>query len=326
MTRALRGLWLELRVIPVLLWSFSALTLGTALAARGHPLHAWYYVGAVLLGALIQGLLAHTVNEIQDWRSGTDRHPSPRVISGGSKVIRHGLLTPRELWLVFGVALALTIALGLALVAARGLVLLPFGLAGVAGAVLYSAPPVRTAYRPILGEVTAFACLVVCVLGAHLLQGPAPGATAALAAAAVSAYAVSMLMVHHYLDRDADLAATPVKVTSIVWLGLRRARWYAVGWCALATAAALAAAALEPRLAPLPAAYAVGLSAHLRCRPWDVESVTRQETVIILCGIAGALASAALLVTGLAWAAVAAVALIAVETRLAVAPVESAPA
>ena len=40
MSETLRGLWLEVRVIPVLLWSFSALTLGTALAARNQPLQA----------------------------------------------------------------------------------------------------------------------------------------------------------------------------------------------------------------------------------------------------------------------------------------------
>jgi 1,4-dihydroxy-2-naphthoate polyprenyltransferase len=326
MTRALRGVWLELRVIPVLLWSFSALTLGTALAAHGRSLHTGYYVGAVVLGALIQGLLAHTVNEIHDWRSGTDRHPSPRVISGGSKVIRNGLLTPRELWLVFAGALAVTTALGMALVASRGLGVLPFGLLGVAGAVAYSLPPVRTAYRPVLGEATAFGCLMVCAVGAHLLQGPAPGATAVVAGIAVAAYAVSMLMVHHYLDREADLAATPPKVTSIVWLGLRRGRWYAIGWCVLALAAALAATAREPRLAPLAVAYAAGLAAHVRCRPDDPDSVTRQETAIILCGIAGALGAAALLVTGLAWALAVAVVLVALETRIAVAPAEGAPA
>ena len=32
--RVLLGLWLEIRVIPVLLWSFTAITLGTALAWR----------------------------------------------------------------------------------------------------------------------------------------------------------------------------------------------------------------------------------------------------------------------------------------------------
>ena len=137
-----RGLWLELRVIPVLLWSFSAITLGTALGG-GSDVEGWYYLGAVALGVLIQGVLAHTLNEIEDWRSGTDRHDSPRVISGGSKVLVAGLLTPRALKLLFAVAFVATTVLGLALVASRGLVMLPFGLAGVAGAVLYTLPPVR---------------------------------------------------------------------------------------------------------------------------------------------------------------------------------------
>ena len=88
MSPFLRGLWLELRVIPVLLWSFSAITLGTALAARGGILHGWYYLGAVALGVLIQGVLAHTVNEIEDWRSGTDRHGSPRSSRAAAKCSR----------------------------------------------------------------------------------------------------------------------------------------------------------------------------------------------------------------------------------------------
>ena len=46
-----RGLWLELRVIPVLLWSFSAITLGTALGGRS-DVEGWYYLGAVALGVL----------------------------------------------------------------------------------------------------------------------------------------------------------------------------------------------------------------------------------------------------------------------------------
>ncbi len=119
MSETLRGLWLEVRVIPVLLWSFSALTLGTALAAHGRDLDVWFYLGAVALGVLIQGLLAHSVNEVEDWRSGTDRHASPRVISGGSKVIVAGLLSPRALWWVFAGAFAATTVIGLSLVAAR---------------------------------------------------------------------------------------------------------------------------------------------------------------------------------------------------------------
>jgi 1,4-dihydroxy-2-naphthoate octaprenyltransferase len=324
MVATLRGLWLEVRVIPVLLWSFSALTVGTALAAHGRDLEVWYYVGAVVLGALIQGLLAHCVNEVADWRSGTDRHPSPRMISGGSKVIVAGLLGERALLATFAGAFLATTVLGLTLVAARGIVVLPFGVVGVAGAILYTLPPVRAAYRPFAGEAIAFICLADCVVGAHVLQGgrPVDGATLATAVA-VAAYAVGMLMVHHYLDYDADRTATPPKVTSIVWLGLTGGRRYAIGWCALALVAAMAGSAAEPRLLPLVAGYAIGLLAHLRCRPDDVESVTKNELAIIFAGIAAALSAAALLVPALSLAMVVAVALVAVEMRLAVTPAET---
>ena len=323
MSETLRGLWLEVRVIPVLLWSFSALTLGTALAARNQPLQVWYYLGAVALGVLIQGLLAHSVNEVEDWRSGTDRHASPRVISGGSKVIVAGLLSQRALWWVFAGAFAATTVIGLALVAAAGLDLLPFGLVGVAGAVLYTLPPVRAAYRPFAGEAVAFVCLAVCVLGAHVLQGRSIDAATVAAAVAVAAYAVSMLMVHHYLDRDADALAKPPKVTSIVYLGLVRGRRYAIAWCLVALAAALAGSALQPRLLPLVIGYTVGLMAHLRCHPDDVASVTANETVIIFAGIVGALAAAALLAPPLAVTLVVAAALIVFEMRMAVAPAQT---
>jgi len=321
MVATLRGLWLEVRVIPVLLWSFSALTVGTALAAHGRDLEVWYYVGAVVLGALIQGLLAHSVNEIADWRSGTDRHPSPRMISGGSKVILAGLMGERALMATFGAAFLATTVLGLTLVAARGIVVLPFGVVGVAGAILYTLPPVRAAYRPFAGEAIAFICLADCVVGAHVLQGGrAVDGTTLATAVAVAAYAVGMLMVHHYLDYDADRTATPPKVTSVVRLGLAGGRRYAIGWCVLALVAAMAGSVAEPRLLPLVAGYAIGLLAHLRCRPDDVESVTKNELAIIFAGIAAALSAAALLVPALSLAMVVAVALVAVEMRLAVAP------
>lgn len=322
MSPLLRGLWLELRIIPVLLWSFSAITLGTALGA-GDDVQGWYYLGAVALGVLIQGVLAHTVNELEDWRSGTDRHASPRIISGGSKVLVAGLLTPRALRLLFVAAFALTTVIGLALVASRGLIMLPFGLAGVAGAVLYTQPPVRAAYRPFVGEAIACTCLWLCVTGAAVLQGARISPSIAVAALAVAAYAVGMLMMHHYLDHDADRSASPPKTTTIVRLGLTRGRQYAIGWASVALAAAVVAALAHHELLPLVVAYAAGLACHLRTRPADVASVTTNELAVIFFGIAGALISAALLVPALAWAALVAAALVALEMRLAVQPAET---
>jgi len=129
--------WLEIRIIPVLLWSFTAITLGTALAwndAGGISVPG--YLAAVAVGVLLQGLVAHCVNEVADWRSGTDRDPSPRVISGGSKVIASGLLGPRALQAIgIAAALAATV-IGIAAAATWGWILVAYGVAGLAGAVL----------------------------------------------------------------------------------------------------------------------------------------------------------------------------------------------
>ena len=64
----------------------------------------------------------------------------------------------------------------------------------------------------------------------------------------------------------------------------------------------------------------LGVAAHLRCRADDVESVTANEMVIIVAGIAAALGAAALLTPALTVTLVAAAGLIALEMRLAVAP------
>jgi len=85
------GWFLELRPIPVLLWSYTAVALGTGLAvAEGTALDTGWLAVALALAVLIQGWETHAINEIYDWRSGTDAHGSPRALSGGSKVVRGG--------------------------------------------------------------------------------------------------------------------------------------------------------------------------------------------------------------------------------------------
>jgi 1,4-dihydroxy-2-naphthoate octaprenyltransferase len=318
--RIVRGVWLEIRVIPVLLWSYAALTVGSGLAFRhGHRSLA-LYAGALLLGVLIQGLVAHSTNEIVDWRSGTDAHDAPRVLSGGSKVVVLGLLGQRGMAVVLAVAFTATAALGIALAATQGWWLLAYGLAGVAGALAYSAPPVRGAYRPFAGEAIAFGCVVLCVTGAYRLQGPGPGPLELGAGAAVAAYAVGMLMMHHYLDREADLAAVPRKTTSIVLLGLDRGRWYAVAWDLVSLVAAAVSSVFEPRLLPLAAAALIALPIHVRCNPRDVASVTGAEFRVIALGIAGALAAGILLDAWIALAVIPAVVMVAIELALAPGP------
>ncbi len=315
--RALLGLWLEIRVIPVLQWSFTAITLGTALAWRdGGAISVRGYLVAVAIGVLLQGLVAHSVNEISDWRSGTDRDPSPRVISGGSKVIASGLLGPRAL---AGVAVAASLAaaaLGIAAAARWGWVLLLFGLLGLGGAVLYTLPPVRAAYRPFSGEAVAFACIWGCTCGAYVLQRGELSGAAALAGIAYAASCVAMLMMHHYLDRVPDSRALPPKTTTIVLLGAAGRR-YAIAWAAIALVGALLLAALADRaFAAMSVAFAIALVLHIAVSPDDAASVTRNELGVILVGMAGGLASAAALAPGMAWALLPVVMLVPLELAL----------
>lgn len=315
--RVLLGLWLEIRIIPVLLWSFTAITLGTALAWRdGDGVSVAGYLAAVAVGVLLQGLVAHCVNEIADWRSGTDRDPSPRVISGGSKVIASGLLGTRELRLT-GIAAALgATVLGIAAAATWGWILLLYGAAGLAGAVLYTLPPVRAAYRPFSGEAVAFVCIWGCTTGAYVLQRGELSGGAALAGIAYAASCVAMLMMHHYLDRVPDSRALPPKTTTIVLLG-RAGRRYAVAWAAIALGGAVLLTALvDGAFAIAAVAFALALAVHAGVAPDDPASVTRGELAVILLGLAGGLGTAAALAPPLLWALAAAAVLVPIELAL----------
>jgi 1,4-dihydroxy-2-naphthoate octaprenyltransferase len=301
--RALLGLWLEIRVIPVLLWSYTAITLGTAMAwAHDGGISVPGYLVAVLMGVLVQGLVAHCVNEVADWRSGTDRDPSPRVISGGSKVIASGLLGPRAL-VAIGVAATLAAAaVGVAAALAWGWVLALYGGLGTLGAILYTLPPVRAAYRPFTGEAIAFGCTWACVSGSYVLQTGTLTGGVALAGIAHAATCIAMLMMHHYLDRVPDSRARPPKTTTIVMLGAAGRR-YGVLWAAIALAAAVLLTALvNGAFAVMAVGAAVALVLHAEVAPDDPGSVTRNELGVILAGMAGGLGTAAVLAPELTWA------------------------
>lgn len=315
--RALLGLWLEIRIIPVLLWSYTAITLGTALAWHdGGGVSIPGYLVAVAVGVLLQGLVAHSVNEIADWRSGTDRDPAPRVISGGSKVIASGLLRPRDLAAIGVGAAVLAAVVGLIAAATWGWVLLAYGIAGLAGAVLYTLPPLRAAYRPFSGETVAFVCIWGCATGAYVLQRGEMSGGVALTGIAYGASCVAMLMMHHYLDRVPDSRAFPPKTTTIVLLGASGRR-YAVLWASIAVAGALALAALvDGRFIILAAGFAAALVLHLTVDPEDPASVTRCELGVILIAMAAGLITAAALAPDLIWALVVAVVLVPIELAL----------
>ena len=314
--RLLIGAYLELRMIPVLLWSFSAITLGSALGWSDSAVPGWL-VAAWAIGLLLQGAVAHCVNELTDWRSGTDRDPAPRVLSGGSKVLRAGLLTERELVWMGSLAAGAATVLGTLVSAERGWWLLGFGAIGIVGAVLYTLPPVAAAYIPFAGEAVAVLCVWSCALGGFAVQRGTITGSVALVGAAHAAYCVSMLMFHHSLDRGPDSRATPQKRTTLVWLG-SGARAYAVAWsvCALALAT-VAALSVTAKVAPLIAAAVLATFLHARVDLDDAAAVTKAETAVIVVGIAAAVGSAIWVAPAMWWTALVPMVMIPVEGLIA---------
>jgi 1,4-dihydroxy-2-naphthoate octaprenyltransferase len=307
------GCYLELRVVPVLLWSFSAITLGSALAWDKAG-HAGWMIAAWVIGLLLQGAVAHCVNELTDWRSGTDRDPAPRVLSGGSKVLRAGLLTERDLvWMGTGAAVLAT-GLGVVVAAERGWWLLVFGAVGIAGAVTYTLPPLAAAYVPFAGEGVAVLCVWACAVGGFAVQAGSISAQVLLVGASHAAFCISMLMFHHYLDRGPDSRAQPPKRTTVVRLGGGGARAYGLAWAGVATGSALLGTLIvDVGLAPTAVAGAVAVVLHARVDLEDPVAVTRAEAIVIGAGIVAAITSSILLAPTLWWVAIVPLVLVPIE-------------
>ena len=296
-SRLVLGVFLEFRLIPVLLWSFTAVTLGTALAYHESGLLDWrWFLATLAIATLVQGFETHAVNEIYDWKSGTDRAEVPRALSGGSKVLNRGLLTIRELWAVFAVSSALVFLLTLYLVLARSWAVIVFVVPGYFFGLVYTMPPIRTAYRPFAGELLGgFLGVLLCVLGGYYIQTLALSPTALLASVAYASVCVAMLMMHHYLDVEADLAARPRKMTTIAFLGRRAGKAYTTAWALAALAGfALLAVWIPAFLAAVPFA-ALSAATHARTIPSLAPSVTKNELRVIQLGIATGLAVSVLL-------------------------------
>lgn len=300
--RKAKGWFLEFRLIPVLLWSFTSVVLGTALAFwQTGAFDPWLLGVALALAGLVQGWVTHSINEIYDWRSGTDRDARPRALSGGSKVRNLDLLTERDLWLIFAASSLAVAILGAYVAFTRAAWLLLLILAGYVLGVAYTLPPLATAYRPFLGEwLGGFPGVLLAGLGAFGIQSGTLSWTAVAALSAHGLVCTGMLLIHHYQDAASDALASPPKRTTVVFLGPRRSRSYATGLSAAATAIYGALGiAIHPAFFAGAALCLAATVVHARINLSRLASVTRGELRVIQLGIAAGLATSIALAPGL---------------------------
>ncbi|MFC4768481.1 prenyltransferase [Effusibacillus consociatus] len=212
---------LLVRIVPVVSWSFCAILLSIGFAVhdlKGLSSIPWQVVGSLFAGALLlQGVVAHAFNDHTDWKSGTDQK-SPGILSGGSKVIPKGLYSERHLLLIGLAGIAASAGLGKYLSHLTSNYAWIFIAIGIWAAVTYTAAPFRFAYFPLVGEwLAAFPAMIACTLGTYFVLTGSLSKPVVWASIIHSLLCIAWLMQHHTSDIDADLQATPRKVTTVAF-------------------------------------------------------------------------------------------------------------
>jgi 1,4-dihydroxy-2-naphthoate octaprenyltransferase len=236
--------------------SMAGLFLGASIAARGGPFFPGWL--ALTVGGIFAIEVAKNASgEIFDFDSGTDLAVAPEErtpFSGGKRVLVDGLLTRGQTRAIAWAGYAAGAAAGLAIAWFREPAALLFGLAGVALAFFYHAPPARLSYRGWGEAAVALTYGPLIVLGTETVQRGRPSAFAFAASIPLGLMIAAFLWVNEIPDRRADASAG--KRTLVVRLGARRA---AGGYRAI-VASAFLLQALIPWIARVPGA-ALGMLA-----------------------------------------------------------------
>jgi len=214
-------LWLRAYRAPFLTASVAPVILGTSVA--------WYEVGKInfisgllaLLGTVFAHFGANIFNDYYDHLTGCDdNNPDFTPFSGGSRTIQNGLLTARKAFWAGLLAFLLVVLIGLLLVVYTGHpVLIIFGIIGLAIGFLYTAIPVKLAYRG-LGEIGIFIAFgPLIVIGASYVQTGTISFLAFLASVPAGLMVMLILYANEILDEKADRSAN--KNTIIVKIANR---------------------------------------------------------------------------------------------------------
>lgn len=231
--------------VPFLLLTPCCVALGLAAAAwSGHMVDA-PLAAVVLAGALAAHVAVNMLNEWSDFRTGVDARTVRTPFSGGSGSL---LADPQAApWVLAGglLALALTMATGLWLLARSGPALLPLGLLGLALAAGYTPWITRQPLACLLAPGVGIGGLMVAGTAMAVAGRNVPSAW--MAALAPVAQVSGLLLLNQFPDVDADRAAGRRHIP-LLWGRPVAARLFAAltGLAYVAIAAGAASGATPP--------------------------------------------------------------------------------
>lgn len=229
------GLW-RLADPKISLASFSALLLGTAAAARLGPIH-WGWLAITVLGIFAIEVAKNASGEVVDFARGVDQAVAPEdrsPFSGGKRVLVDNLLTRGQTIGIAVVGYLVGVAAGLLIVWQREPGVLWIGVAGIALAYFYHAPPLRLSYRG-LGELAVAVAYgpLICA-GAFLVQRGTIASEVLWLSLPLALLIAAFLWINEFPDYLADQSAG--KRTLVVRLGRQRA---SQGFAAIVATASL---------------------------------------------------------------------------------------
>ncbi|MFA5078716.1 MAG: prenyltransferase [Dehalococcoidia bacterium] len=172
---------------------------------------AWYdgffNLGQALLatlGLILTHMSVNTLNDYFDYRSGIDKVTIRTPFSGGSGMIKEGLVSEKEVLWIGVITLALAALIGLYFILTKGWLLLPLIIVAAACVVLYS-PLIQKFYWP---EWSPFLGLgVLPVLGMYFSQTGMYTWHAVIAAMPSGFLVHNLLLINEFPDIEADKVA-----------------------------------------------------------------------------------------------------------------------
>ena len=256
------------------------------LAGTAWGFHAAGALDAVVfLLALFATVCVHAacnvLNDVGDDSGGTDRQNEDRIYpyTGGSRFIQTGIMSSSEMARLGISLLALAALAGLALLLVKGVMILYFGLAGIALGVLYSLGPVRLSALGIGETAVAIAFGVIPVAGAAWLQGAALDLNLLIYSVPVSLWVAAILLINEVPDLAADGATGKRTLPVRIGLGGTAAVYTLMNVAALAAFVWLSYVGALPLLAPVLPVALVGLALRsaqaIRRGVADRDSMTR---------------------------------------------------
>jgi len=145
--------------------SVTPVVLGSAIAAYDGFFNLGLFI-LTLVGSVAIHAGTNLINDYYDWKKGTDTAES----LGPNRPLKEGLITPQQLFVAALLTFALGSAIGLYLVATRGVFILIIGVLSVLAGWFYTAGPFAFAYVG-LGEVVVFIFMgPVMVLGSYYVM------------------------------------------------------------------------------------------------------------------------------------------------------------